>query len=212
MGASSILLVRYVGSIRQVVGYLPGRCAGPTRVDDLYFGVQTTPSGLGGFTFDAAGGRVLLPIATLCRDIGDNSCPIDYDGDGIPDVPYADNSNRQVVAISGFTTTFELLQSYTPQSSLGFRVPYMPEGMRGADHFDTYWGSLAHPIDFTQAHPLLCGYPVAPPHVGDYFTVADTVPTPAPGQGVYYVTATTYQGMTRYGGKASGGHLSGRDP
>ena len=40
-------------------------------------------------------------------------------------------------------------------------------------------------------------YPSAAPQVGDYLTVADTVPTPAPGQGVYYVTAATYQGATR---------------
>ena len=63
-----------------------------------------------------------------------------------------------------------------------------------------------------QAHPLQCNYPATPPHVGDYLTVADTVPTPAPGQGVYYVTAATYQGATRYGRKTTAGHLSGRDP
>jgi hypothetical protein len=118
----------------------------------------------------------------------------------------------QVIAFDGFASLFEVLQSYTPQASLGFRVPYMPEGMAAADHFDTYWGSLVHPIDFTQAHPLQCGYPAAPPQVGDYLTVADTVPTPGPGQGVYYVTSATYQGATRYGRKASNGHLSGRDP
>jgi len=88
----------------------------------------------------------------------------------------------------------------------------MPEGMPAADSFDTYWGNLAHPIDFAQAHPLACDYPAAPPHVGDYLSVADTVPTPAPGQGVYYVTAATYQGATRYGRETAAGHLSGRDP
>ena len=88
----------------------------------------------------------------------------------------------------------------------------MPEGMAGADHFDTYWGSLAHPLDFTQAHPLACDYPASAPHVGDYLTVPDTVPTPAPGQGIYYVTSATYQGATRYGRKTSNGHLTGRDP
>ena len=55
-------------------------------------------------------------------------------------------------------------------------------------------------------------YPAAPRHVGDFLTVADTVPAPAPGQGVYYVTAATYQGATRYGRKTTAGHLSGRDP
>ena len=71
---------------------------------------------------------------------------------------------------------------------------------------------LTQPIDFTQAHPLQCGYPAAPPHVGDYLAVADTVLTPAPGQGVYYVTAASYQGATRYGRKQTSGRMSGRDP
>ena len=48
--------------------------------------------------------------------------------------------------------------------------------------------------------------------LGDSLKVADTAPTPAPGQGLYYVTAVTHQGQTRYGRKASGGVLSGRDP
>jgi len=121
-------------------------------------------------------------------------------------------SGSRLMAIHGFATLFDVLQTYTAQASLGFRVPYMPEGMAGADHFDTYWGNLTHPLDFTQAHPLACDYPAAAPHVGDYLTVADTVPTPAPGQGVYYVTAATYQGATRYGRKTTAGHLSGRDP
>ena len=55
-------------------------------------------------------------------------------------------------------------------------------------------------------------YPDMPPSVGDYLTVADTLPTPSPGQGYYYVTAATFQGETRYGRKAEGGQLSGRDP
>jgi hypothetical protein len=58
-------------------------------------------------------------------------------------------------------------------------------------------------------HGLQCSYPTTPPAVGDYLEVADT--TPAPGQGVYYVTAVTHQGQTRYGRKASGGVLSGRE-
>jgi hypothetical protein len=33
-----------------------------------------------------------------------------------------------------------------------------------------------------------------------------------PGQGVYYVTAATYQGQTRYGRKTTAGQMSGRDP
>jgi hypothetical protein len=117
------------------------------------------------------------------------------------------------IVISGFPSLFEVQESYQPQpAAWTFRVPVRPEGMGAADHFDTYWGNLAHPLDFAQAHPLACNYPATPPHVGDYLTVADTVPTPEPGQGVYYVTAATYQGATRYGRKTTAGHLSGRDP
>jgi len=39
--------------------------------------------------------------------------------------------------------------------------------------------------------------------------VADTVPTPAPGQGVYYVTAATYQDATRYARKTTPGTRAG---
>jgi hypothetical protein len=117
-----------------------------------------------------------------------------------------------MAAISGFATTFEVLQTYTPQASLGFRVPYMPEGMAGADHFDTYTGSLTKPIDFAAATPLACDYPTTPPHVGDYFPVADPLPDPAPGSGRYYVTSAAYQGQTRYGRNRFAGVTSGRDP
>jgi hypothetical protein len=144
----------------------------------------------GPLVFDEKAGALLIPL----RSLG-NSYSVNW-----------------VATIRGFATTLDVLQSFTPQATLGFRVPYMPEGMAGADHFNTYWGPLAKPLDFAQAHPLACDYPATPPHVGDYLTVADTVPTPAPGQGVYYVTAATYQGATRYGRKTTAGHMAGRDP
>jgi hypothetical protein len=150
-----------------------------------------------GFSFDAINGRLLLPLTNSCPP----GCPSDYVG------------GHWVAAIDGFTKLFDVMQSYQPSTSaLGFRVPVRPEGMAGADHFDTFWGPLAKPLDFTQARPLACGYPATAPHVADYLSVADTVPTPAPGQGVYYVTSATYQGATRYGRKTTAGHLTGRDP
>ena len=150
-------------------------------------------------TFDGKGGRMFISLWSDC---------ISGDCSAYP----PGSTNIWLASFGGFSTTFEVLQTYTPQTALGFRIPYMPEGMAGADHFDTYWGPLAHPLDFTQAHPLQCNYPASAPHVGDYLTLADTVPTPAPGQGVYYVTAATYQGATRYGRKTTAGHMSGRDP
>ena len=52
----------------------------------------------------------------------------------------------------------------------------------------------------------------AMPTVGDYLTVADTLPDPPPGTGRYYITSVNYQGQIRYGRKNIGGVLSGRDP
>jgi len=65
----------------------------------------------------------------------------------------------------------------------------MPEGFQHADYFDTFYGDLATVGDWSQAQPLQCGYPATAPSVGDYLTVEDTLPTPSPGQGYYYVTA-----------------------
>jgi len=187
----------------RTLAYIDDRCVSPASsgaVDAIWAGGQpSTASGAAVLTFDDKGGRMILNLISGCN--------------GSPCTNYPPGTGDYwLAAIAGFATTFDVLQTYTPPATLGFRVPYMPEGMAGADHFDTYWGNLTHPIDFTQAHPLQSGYPSAQPHVGDYLTVADTVPTPAPGQGVYYVTSATYQGATRYGRKTTAGHLSGRDP
>jgi hypothetical protein len=118
-----------------------------------------------------------------------------------------------VFAIGGFSTLHEIYQTYTPSSTeLSFRVPAMPEGMAGADYFDTYWGNLATVGNWSLAQALRCGYPAQAPEVGDYLTVLDTLPTPPAGDGYYYVTAVTYQGEKRFGRKCSNGVLSGRDP
>ncbi len=117
------------------------------------------------------------------------------------------------MSIDGFTTIFEILQTYTPTANeIGFRVPYMPEGFQYADYFDTYWADLMTVGDWSQAQPLQCGFPASPPSVGDYLSVADTLPPLKPGQGRYYVTSVSYQGQTRYGRRSNGGVLSGRDP
>ena len=176
---------------RSVIGYLDERCVDPAN--GVLDGFGSPAQSL----FDASKGQLLFPSYSQSRgsDVG-------------PLYPLA---YLQYV-IRGFATTFEVLQTFTPEPALGFRVPYMPEGLPAADHFDTYWGNLAHPIDFMQAQPLQCDYPSAPPQVGDYLTVSDTLPDPAPGTGRYYVTAATHQGATRYGRKRSNGQTSGRDP
>jgi hypothetical protein len=186
---------RLTNGIRSVVGTLSPRC-GPNNTADAVQMVGPDDANAG---FDITYGRLYIGLTRRCDAGLGGQCSY-----GTP---------TTLFTIEGFTTTFEILQSYTPQpSALGFRVPYMPEGMAAADHFDTYWGPLTKPLDFTQAHPLACDYPATAPHVGDYLSVSDTVPTPAPGQGVYYVTSATYQGATRYGRKTTAGHLTGRDP
>jgi hypothetical protein len=172
------------------VAYVDDRCLPDGSADEI------APTGA---AFDPMAGMIVVGY-------GNRS---DVRGGGAERYPFA----QQKVGLQGLTTTFEILQTYTPATNtLSFRVPYMPEGLAAADHFDTYYGALTNPIDFTQAQPLQCGYPASPPSVGDYLTVADPLPNPAPGSGRYYVTAVSYQGQRRYGRQRVRGVLSGRDP
>lgn len=213
--AGRLELLRWNGAMETVVAYIADRGGQCPGCSDL---IRPTDSGCPqaadgcvngagvylkeALTFDAIGGRMIFSVLSFCSNSNANNCG-----------PGNDYTGWSIIAITGFPTLFDVLQSFTPPAgTLGIRVPNMPEGMAGADHLDTYYGSLTHPIDFTQAQPLACNYPSAPPHVGDYLTVADPLPDPTPGTGRYYVTATTYQGQTRYGRKTTAGHLSGRDP
>lgn len=196
----------YESGTRETIGQFLPQCAGtgPDNygiIDELYCLWSDGPlfSGCQLF-FDEEKGRLLIPVQSSCYDEGwTGQC--------------AYNENRWVIAISGFTTTFDILQTYTPASGqLSFRVPHMPEGLQYADWFDTYYGDLATVGDWSQAQPLRCGYPATAPTMGDYLTVDDTLPTPAAGRGYYYVTAANYQGQRRYGRQSNRGVLRGRDP
>ena len=202
---ATIEVVRFRGSTEQVVASVSSREA-PDFRDNLRTvdamsgccsggcGSSSGPNLTVGdhILFDPIAGRLLVTVKSFSNPNG---------------------GGWWIMALDGFASLFDVLQSYTPQpAALGFRVPAHPEGMRAADHFDTYWGHLSTVGDWSQAHPLQCNYPAAAPNVGDYLTVADTVPTPVPGRGIYYVTAATYQGATRYGRKTTAGHLTGRDP
>lgn len=152
--------------------------------------------------FDAIAGRLLFELNSFCVQEG-VLCPsgVDYGG------------GRWIAAIEGFGGVFEISQSYIPNGSeWAFTVPFHPEGFPIGTFFDTYYGDLATVGDWSQAEPLQCGYPATPPEPGDYLTVADPLPDPAPGTGRYYVTAVNYQGQRRYGRKLTNGALSGRDP
>ncbi len=120
---------------------------------------------------------------------------------------------QEVIQIGNLPTLFAVSQSFVPSTSqVGFRVPYMPEGFPAADWFSAFYGDLATVGDWSQAQPLQCAYPTPMPTVGEFLSVADTLPAPSPGTGRYYVTSVNYQGQVRYGRKAINGVLSGRDP
>ncbi len=150
----------------------------------------------------------MIPAISYCQDPQCNPGP----GDCPPLwCPYRERS--EVFLISGFAKLFDILHTYDPvASTISFRSPALPDGLAGADYLDTYWGPLDSVGDWSKAQPLQCRYPDTLPRPGDYLTVPDSLPNPEAGHGYYYVTAATYQGQTRYGRKASGGRLSGRDP
>ncbi len=189
-------LLRFDGTTESVVAYVDERCNLPPYGED---GIGFHSS----VRFDEEQGRMIFRMTSECKGPGctNGGGQVFYD------------SVHWGVAVHGFTTTFEILQSYTPTSGpISFRVPYMPEGFQGADWFDTYYGDLATVGDWSRAQALECGYPATTPASGDFMTVDDSLPNPPPGQGRYYVTAVSYQGERRYGRKAMGGVLSGRDP
>ena len=189
-----IRILRYDGASQTLLTHMDDRCVDSNTVD-----TAGNPEGFY-LDFDDKSGRLFVWIKSRCIN---HNQPITC----------TYTSGWWVAAIHGLTTTFEILQTYEPTSNeISFRVPYMPEGFQAADWFDTYYGELTNPIDFSQAQALQWGYPAPPPSVGDYLTVADALPDPVPGQGRYYVTAVTYQGQTRYGRKSTAAGLSGRDP
>ncbi len=194
-GATRTDVVVLQGGIETLIGYFSDRCISPITSGYIDSTENTTPctSDEGVFKFDRIDGRLILPLISH----GVN--------------PPA--TVQWVAVINGFTSAAEIFQSFEPlQSALGFRVPAQPEGLPAADSFDTYHGNLATLPDWTQAQPLQCDYPQTSPSVGDYLTVADTLPDPAPGSGRYYVTAVHHQEETRFGRQFIGGALSGRNP
>lgn len=175
------------GQTESIVAEIAEQCA------DTGTGQQDT-FGMGNWWFDEERGRLIVQSSLNC-----NNSPDCYEG------------FTWIFAIEGFTTTFEILQTYTPdQSVLGFRVPYMPEGFERADYFDTYAGQLTKPLDLSQAQPSQCNYPQSQPQVGDYLTFPDSAVNPSPGQASYYLTAVTHLGERRVGRHAVNGLISGR--
>ncbi len=196
-------IVANVSGADAVLAHIDDRCGALAGEADLIWPWTNVNEGRGSILFDRGLGALHLLTTNQCRGHASDNCEsVAFYGGG-----------PTWFRIRGFATTFEILQTYTPTSGpISFRVPYMPEGFPAADWFDTYYGELATVGDWSQAQPLECGYPTAISAAGDFLAVADPLPDPDPGEGRYYVTAATYQGQRRYGRKAMGGVLSGRDP
>lgn len=196
-----VRLVAYRGNVPEIIAHVNERCVSAHRMDRII---------TNGLVHDVTNGVLHGLFRVSCESDGAESCPMDYDRDGTVD---ADPGATKVVwTFSGFPTLFDMLHSFAPNRlSTGFRVPSSPEGFPAADYFDTYSGEITRPLDLSQAHPLQCAYPSAPPQRGDYEAITAPVPTPAPGHANYILTSVTYQSQTRAGRQAIDGHLHGRD-
>jgi hypothetical protein len=108
-------LTRLRNGVEELIAHVQERCGqSPLAYADRLH--------LNGITFDAAAGKVRVAVHNFQ---GWN-------------MSVGDDVGGQLLVFSGFATTFDILQTYTPQTAVCFRVPYMPEGMAAADHFDTY--------------------------------------------------------------------------
>ena len=103
-------LVRFDGVAEHVLGYVDGRCGPPASgtVDTL-----RGPSGMWQLVFDEEGGGLQVVMLPDCSGL---AAPFDCQyGEG-----------RTLIRIDGFTTTFEVLQTYQPTTNeISFRVPYI---------------------------------------------------------------------------------------
>ncbi len=181
-------VLAFDGVSEELIAYIDDRCvypAGPSA--DTIARTSIQPS------FDAIRGRAFLTL------------PLDsYSHNEYP-------SGTRIVAISGFAPLFDIIQSFEPETgNIGFVVPVHPEGFDRADYFDTYWGPLERPLDLSRAQPMSCNYPAMPPLPGTSLSVPDSTLVPAPGGGVYFLTAATRLGEARGGRQARGGRLEAR--
>lgn len=85
-------IVVFDGSTEQIIGSIEDRCDGPIKLSVRAYAQLTSSTIIGAVKFDPINGRLLIPL--LSR--------VDLE------------SFYWIAAIDGFTTTFELLQTYTP--------------------------------------------------------------------------------------------------
>ncbi len=203
-GYDGVHITEWDGAQVRDIAYLPARGADQVFVENACTTDCAGTDRVGVISFDPVRGTLIIPLFSTRSDgSGYAECP---EGHGSP------SACAWTAAISGFTTLYEIAQTYVPSAAgLTFRVPAMPEGMPAVDHFDTYIGEVTNPLDLSRAQPLKCAYPDQPPKAGDYLTLPEP-PRPAPGHATYVLTAVTYGAERRAGRRtSSAGRLVGRD-
>ncbi len=207
-------IVAYHGNAETVLATLPDRRQRPDGISydraapvEYRNGIQypghesELPRLDGLVSFDAVRGRLLVSMRRWIER--DNAPASTY--------PYP-TPQYYVLAFEGFTTLFEIMQTYTPAGALTARVPVHPEGFPAADHFDTYTGHLTRPLDLSAADPVQCGFPAHPPQPGDQLSLPD-IPRPSPGHASFVLTTVSYGGAHRAGRTVNAaGVMVGRDP
>ena len=98
-------IVAHDGTSETVLGMFTDRCDGPTRLDFFRLNEST-------LQFDRQRGALLVRANAGCDDT-DTSC-------------LNSDSQASIIAIEGFATTFDILQTFTPTAeTLGFRPTRM---------------------------------------------------------------------------------------
>lgn len=160
-------------------------------------GVSSQITYLSGLHLDSINGRLYLAVRSAALGGA-------YDGYG-------------VLMISGLPTLLDIIPTFQPATqTLGWVAPKHPEALPAADRFLVYAGDIAtlHADgDFTRAVPVDCAVSdSSAPRAGDFLSILDPLPDPAPGQGSYALIGVEYAGQRRFGRQNLGGTLSGRDP
>ena len=165
-------------------------------VRQVCLGEQCNPGkslSVGAVGLDVTSGRIILAVsASYCAS---------------PDPCFG---RIGVVEITGLPTLFDTFLTFTNAQSLTLLTPAHPDGFRAADSLQVWTGDLRSLPDWSQAQPLVC-QAAASPNAGQIVAIGDSLPSPAIGEGRYYVSASTHGPDRRLGRQYNSGGFSARN-
>jgi len=148
---------------------------------------------VGAVGLDVTSGRIMLAVQAQYCDPGDPCF-----------------GRIGVVEITGLPTLFDTFLTFTNAQSLTLLTPAHPDGFRAADSLQVWTGDLRSLPDWSQAQPLVC-QAAASPNAGQIVAIGDSLPSPAIGEGRYYVSASTHGPDRRLGRQYNSGGFSARN-